>query len=163
MSFRTRLFLLFALVSLVRNGRATTNCSACRSRYNLTHCQKTSSRVSCTVGLIVQSQSSLLPWNPSLKTSGRSMDFRCFQLNFTTPTGERHFEMGCTNNTRFCDGWTVRRNCTVFGLPKLSQTGGYQASPYQKPSRAERLLSALELWPLVLMASLYYLINRRSN
>lgn len=51
-------------------------------------------------------------------------NFYCFQLNFTYPlNGARHFQMGCTNNTHFCDSWSTRRNCTVLGVT-LGPNGG---------------------------------------
>ncbi|XP_058455178.1 uncharacterized protein LOC131432725 [Malaya genurostris] len=166
MSFKAQLsvlLLLLLILSFSFYGTAL-DCSSCQSRYNHSHCVKVSSQMTCSLGLVAQTQRPLLSLNPSLKTSGRSENFQCFRLNYTTWDGERHYQMGCTNNTRFCEGWTVRRNCTVLGVipahvVRDPPVAGVTSN--RNNSRTLRSTAALALWALaLLMLPRYFLINK---
>lgn len=121
----TIFFFLFLIDILTLCSALGLYCSACFSGQSYADCARTSSHVACTPSLVVQTHTNLLQYNPTLKAPGpMPNNFYCFQLNFTYPlNGARHFQMGCTNNTHFCDSWSTRRNCTVLGVT-LGPHGG---------------------------------------
>ncbi|XP_038120792.1 uncharacterized protein LOC119770280 isoform X2 [Culex quinquefasciatus] len=160
MSFKTQVitFAIIVAASLVECALGL-YCSACFSGQSYADCARTSSHVACTPSLVVQTHTNLLQYNPTLKAPGpMPNNFYCFQLNFTYPlNGARHFQMGCTNNTHFCDSWSTRRNCTVLGV-----TLGPHGGSVRKGSRRNGASHVAVGGVLVAVALSLHFLTRRS-